>query len=214
MENTEKRFLKVANYNLAIIIDLMKSILKEQGAEILEKGKKEYLYIPYTNEENKEKIKKVNALKPLKANSLYNSLYFVLDNYYYYIEYNDNPLFPIYFSKIKVNENGEYKGKRYLYSSEEINDREYKKTNKIAFSIAYDKLWTICTNEELLELAKDQLKQIEKWVINGAESERYRRRCRQYYDNNKYYYYATLYECSIINIYNSDSFYQHEKYEY
>ena len=140
----------------------------------------------------KEACKNIFALRGDCGEGL--SLDFMLDGFYYHISYDENPFFPLMYQKIKVNENGDYIGARFLYSSEDLNDRSWKKEKKLCFSFGYDNFFKICSNEDIKELASYHLEQIKNEIIKGVESASY---CDQYHPKNKTY-----------NIYNlGDKFY-------
>lgn len=220
MKNTvEKRYCKLSNYNELIILKKVRELLKKAGAKIIEN--KDFIDLEmhvYTDETDQKKIKAIESIKPIICKGYRAlcepnyTLEFILNGYYYKITYDENPFFDIHYCKIKIDENGNYTGKRYFNTSDEINNKSWAKNKQIAFSIAYDNLYKICSNDELTELANDQLKQIQQYVINGQESEKISKKVREYYGSH--YKYVYKYECSKCNIYDDFSNYGRENYDY
>ena len=171
----KKSYLKVADYNRLLIIGMIERLLKKQGAQILTNNAKELVeYELYTNDDDEKKIEALRKQKHLIAHS-YNitnapSLCFILNSFYYEIEYDENPFFPIHYQKIKIDENGEYIGARYLYSSDDLNDKSWAKNKTLCLSFAYDNLWGLCSYYKLRKMAFYHLEQIKREIINGSES--------------------------------------------
>ena len=88
-------------------------------------------------------------------------LSFVLDGTFYRFSFSDNPFFPDGYSKIKLNDAGEYYGQYYgmnLTTEDEI--KEY----------FVDELWKPCASEELIAAVAED---IFTRLMDAAPSERY-----------------------------------------
>lgn len=197
----ETRYTRLCNYNIYRIIAEVKKLIIAEGGEILtDRTPHEINVERYTMETDAQKRANIDALPSLvvpsiSATSLYSpTIYYVKDGFYYYISYDDNPFFPITYSKIAIDSNGNYNGSRYIYSSDDINDRAWKKSNEIVFSIGYDAIWKIIDDETIKELAQDHYNAIKTYVENGRESQRVseRKRVNNYYNNG--YHYETIYD--------------------
>lgn len=202
----ETRYCKISGYNRTRVLNEVAKMIEADGGEILHGDRVIILYKAYTNEQNEQRRKAVDELPPVekwsyKFGCYGDTLSFVLNGYFFNISYDDNPFFPITFTKIKIDENGGYIGKRYSDSNEELNERQYKKDGSLAFSIGYDNLFKICNNDEILSMAKYHYEQIKKSVINGRESEIYndKRRVKNYYNSG--YHYERIYDKTPCNIY-------------
>lgn len=203
----EKRFVKVSNYNMTRIIEEVEKLIVNDGGKILENKKPYQMELEcYTNETNPQKIEKLKTLPTIISNQLSNyfvsySMYFVIDGYYYYVSYDDNPFLPMTFGKIKIDDKGNYQGKRYLESNESINEKAYK-NDDVGLSICFDNLFKICDDEEIKEMAKYHYEEIKRYIINGKESEIYneKKRVSNYYNNG--WHYERVYDKTQCNIYN------------
>lgn len=202
MKNQEqKRFIKLCEFNrLLTLAEIEKELLK-MGAKILTNNKKEnIIFNVYTNDDNEQKKQAIKNLA-LKARA-YDcigcglSLQFIYDDFYYSFEYDDNPFMPIAYQKIKIDESGNYNGARYLYSSDDLNDKSWKEKKELCFSFGYDNFFKICTDEEIKELAAYHLEQIKSEIFTANESASY---TDQHHPKNKEY-----------NIFKSDKNYMQE----
>lgn len=206
MENTttnqqKTRWIKLCEFNrLLTLAEIEKELLK-LGAKILTNNKKEnIIFKVYTNDDNEQKK---NAIKKLAlVTRAYDSigcglsLQFIYDGFYYSFEYDENPFFPIMYQKIKIDESGNYNGARFLYSSDDLNDKSWKAKKELCFSFGYDNFFKICTDEEIKELAAYHLEQIKNEIFTAFESSSY---TDQYHPKNKEY-----------NIFKSDKSYMQE----
>lgn len=202
----ETRYGKVSDYNRTRILNQVKQFIIADGGTIIDNDMIVYQYKAYTMETTPAKRAAVENLPPImKTGYKYcgsgDTVKFILNGYYYSISYDDNPFFPITFSKIKIDENGDYIGKRYCYSNEPINDRQYKKDGTFAFNIGYDRLFCICSDDDIKEMAKYHYEQMKTVIIGGRESEIYseRKRVRNYYNGG--YHYEKIYDRTKCNIY-------------
>lgn len=188
-QNTKTRFIKLCEYNRILVLAEIEKELFKMGAKILTNDKKEMIrFNVYTNDDNEQKR---NAIKELAlVTRAYDcigcglSLQFIYDGYYYSFEYEDNPFFPISYQKIKIDDNGNYSGARYLYSSDDLNEKSWKERKELCFSFGYDNFFKICTNEEIKELAAYHLEQIKKEIFTANESASY---TDQYHPRDKQY---------------------------
>ena len=175
----EKRFCKIDVYNRLKALKEIRKELSNMGATLLRRGYyKKYEMEVYTNDTDTDKIerlkrecKNIFVLRGDCGEGL--QLEFVLDGFYYYISYDSNPFMPIMYQKIKINENGSYNGARYLYSSEELNNRSWAEKKELCFSFGYDNFFKICKSEDIKEIALYHLEQIKKEIIPGCESASY-----------------------------------------
>ena len=136
-------------------------------------------------------------LQSIKTFGEWLHIYFILDGYFYNVSMDDNPFFPALYEKIKIDENGEYIGKRYL-----------EETENGYISMCYDSIWKEMTDEEIKNHALKTFEEIKKEIINGRESTPYteKKRVSNYY-NNKYHY-ETITDKTRCNIYFNDKTYQ------
>lgn len=195
----EKEYRKLATYNRIRILEQVEKMLENKyNAKILRSIYQKPLEIQcYTMETDEEKRKRIEELKPIIAPSKWLDLNLLINGYYIAFDFDDNPFFPITYEKIKVNENGEYIGRRYLESTED-NLRD-----TLHIHLCYDAIFTIITDEQVKELAEDFVKQISGYIENGHESEPYneKKRVPNYYDNG--YHYERIYDkekCCIYNV--------------
>lgn len=206
-QNTiETRYGKMSDYNRTRVLNEVAKMIQQDGGEILHGDRVKIMFKPYTMEENEQKRKTVESLQPVekwayKYCGYGDTLSFIYNGYYYNISYDDNPFFPITYTKIKIDENGNYIGKRYSYSNEDLNEKQYKKDGNFAFSIGYDGLFKICGANDICKMAQYHYEQMKTAIINGRESETYneKRRVKNYYDNG--YHYERIYDKTPCNIY-------------
>lgn len=200
MKNQEQKthFIKLCEYNrILTLAEIEKQLIKE-GAKILTNNQKENIVFKvYTNDDNEQKKQAIKDLALI--NRAYNSigcglsLTFIYNGFYYSFEYDENPFFPIMYQKIKIDESGSYKGARYLYSSDDLNDKSWKARKELCLSFGYDNFFKICNDEEIKELAIYHLEQIKKEIFTANESASYtdqhHPRDKQYniYENDKNY---------------------------
>ena len=203
---TDKRFCQLSDYNRRLVLNEIENILVNNGGQIvINTLQSNITYKCYTNDTRqamKEKIESLPMIQRINySTSSGDRLRFILNGYFYEISYDSNPFFPITFSKIKIDQDGNYVGKRYVDSNESINDRSFKKNGSSAFSICYDNLFKLCSEAEINEMAKCHFEQINNVVINGAESSRYseRKRCRNYYSSS--YHYEIVYDNTKCNVF-------------
>ena len=203
---TEKRYYTLSTYNRVRILEQIKKMIISDGGTILQYKHAKAIEINLqTFDATKEQRAKLKTLPPLVVCSLgYGcpSLHYIKNGFYYYIGYDDNPFFPIVFNKIKIDENGVYYGKRYLYSNEPINEKSYKKTGALALSLGYDDIFKICDDEQIKDLAEYHYNQIKNVIENGAESETdsEKKRVQNYYNNG--WHYETILDRSKRNIFD------------
>lgn len=191
MKNQEQkqRFIKLCEFNRILTLAEIEKELLRMGAQILTNDKEELIrFNVYTNDDNEQKK---NAIKDLalvtRAFDCVGcglSLQFIYDGFYYSFEYEENPFFPIMYQKIKIDESGNYNGARYLYSSDDLNNKSWKARKELCLSFGYDNFFKICTDEEIKELAAYHLEQIKKEIFTANESASY---IDQYHPKNKEY---------------------------
>jgi len=192
MENNgtiKERWLKVCEFNRALTLaEIEKELIKEGATILTNKAKENIIFHVYTNDDDPQKQERIKNLSMMaRAYDLTGfclSLTFVFDGFYYEISYDDNPFMPITYRKIKVDKDGSYQGARYLYSSEDLNNKSWKEKKELCFSFGYDNFFKICSDEEIKELAQYHLKQIKKELFKGPESASY---VDQYHPRNKVY---------------------------
>lgn len=176
----KKRYCKLSTYNRLLALKEIRKQLAKMGATVLIPGYYElYEMETYTNEDNAEKVAKLKkdckniiVLRGDYGEGL--QLQFILNGFYYYISYDENPFMAIMYQKIKIEKDGSYKGARYLYSSDDLNDKSWKERQELCFSLGYDNLFRICNDEEIKEIATYHLEQIKKELIQkGKEAQTY-----------------------------------------
>ena len=185
-----KRYCKLSTYNrLLTLKEIRKELLKMGAVVLMPSYYEKYEMEVYTNDTDTEKAQKLKdqcknicVLRGECGEGL--SLSFILDNFYYHIEYDENPFFPITYSKIGIDKDGNYTGARYCYSSEDLNDKSWAKNKTLCFSFGYDDFFKICDKKTIKECAIYHLKQIKKVIINGRESASY---CDHYHPKGKEY---------------------------
>lgn len=187
----ELRYNKISGYNRKQILNNIKTKIINDGGKILKYGEL-FEIKAYTNDTNTEKAKQIENLPSIFSYGYGyggDELKFILNGFYYEISYDENPFFPIIFRKIKINENGEYIGKRYCESNEDYNEKSYNKNKTFVFSFGYDNLFKICTAEEIDELAQHHYNQIKSFLFALPESEIYndKKRVSNYYNNGYHY---------------------------
>ena len=205
MMEIETRYGKISDYNRTRILNEVSKMIEAEGGKILHGEREQYYFKPYTMETDEQKRKTVEELPPVKKwaykyCSYGDTLSFIFNGYYYNISYDSNPFFPITYTKIKIDENGGYLGKRYCYSNEELNEIQYKKDGSFAFSICYDNLFKICNNDEILSMAQYHYEQMKSAIIKGRESEPYneRKRVKNYFNGG--YHYERIFDKTQCNI--------------
>lgn len=164
-----KLYGSLSDYNRTRILNRVKKLIKADGGEVLHDGMISFHYKPYTNDQdNAELNAKIGKQKTIikKAYKYCNSgdvLKFVLNGFYYYIQFDNNPFFPVLYQKIGIDKNYCYKGRRYMESSEELPKGQ-------SISICYEYLYKICSNRVINELASHYYSKLVNSVINGKES--------------------------------------------
>lgn len=186
---TKIRYIKLCEFNRILTLAEIEKELSKMGAKILTNNKKELIrFEVYTNDDNPQKQEAIKNLALITR--AYDSigcgltLNFIYNGCYYSFEYDDNPFMPIMYQKIKIDENGNYRGARYLYSSEDLNEKSWKAKNELCFSFGYDNFFKICNDEEIKELAAYHLEQIKKEIFTANESASY---FDQYHPRDKQY---------------------------
>ena len=194
----EKRYFKLNSYNRLRVLNEIKKMIVNDGGKILQYGKQFEIHAT-TLEMDEQKRKKIESLPPVKyygygMNWGGMELKFVFNGYFYDIDYDGNPFFPIHFKKVKVNANGEYIGKRYVDTNEEYNERQWKKDQTFVFSFGYDDFFKICDDNDILEMAEYHYQQIKDFLFKLPESEVYndRKRVPNYYNSG--YHYERIYD--------------------
>lgn len=203
----EQLYFTMSGYNRARILEEVKHMIADDGGKLLysKYSKKTRIYCR-TNETDADKRARVESLPPVDVCGVSwcgASLHYVKDGYYYSLNYESNPLFPITFNKIKIDETGGYIGRRYSYSAETLNNAAFKAGKPSVLSIAYDCIWGIMTDEEVKRAAAFHYDQIKAAVEGGRESEAYsekeRVRIPNYYNNG--YHYEYRYNTEKLNVY-------------
>lgn len=199
MKNQQYR--KLCTYNRYRILKEVKKILvKNYNATILQTRFDKPLNIKcYTMETNEEKRAKIEGLKSINVTSEHLYLKFIINNYYYSFSFDDNPFFPIDYEKIKINDNGEYIGRRCI----ETTDDNYYNTLKI--HLCYDSIFKIISDYQVKKMALDFVEQIKNYIENGHENEVWneRKRVQNYYNNG--YHYETKFDQTKCCIYSDNT---------
>ena len=210
---TIQRYGHLELYNRINVLKLVEKELAKRGAKILVPNYfKEVKLTVFTDEESKEHKEKVANLPPTyflgSDGFLAPRLSFVLDGYFYDIQYNDNPFFPINYEKIKVDDEGKYVGQRYRYDNDDPIGIRWEKTKASRFSFAYDRLFCINTVDQLGELANFHLSQITDFLIKGPESARYRDKKRRscYYNGKRHWEYIYIYDEKTYNLFGEGTY--------
>lgn len=206
-ETAVKKYSKLSGYNRFRIWAEIEKLITADGGEIIRnRYKKEVTIQAYTSETDPKYIAKIDALPPIHfiGNEHWdsNTIEYIKSGYYYSISYDDNPFFPITFTKIKVDENGDYIGKRYLYSSDPPNEASFRKTGELCLSLAYDNIFKICTDDEVKEMAIYHYNQIITVIENGHEAQPYTERKRVANNYNGGWHWETITDKTKCNIYN------------
>lgn len=191
MPNKEEktRFIKLCEFNRILTLAEIEKELFKMGAKILTNNKKEnIIFNVYTNDDNEQKKQTIKNLalrtRAFDCIGCGLSLQFIYDNFYYSFEYDENPFFPIMYQKIKIDNNGNYNGARYLYSSDDLNNKSWKEKKELCFSFGYDNFFKICSDKDIKELAAYHLEQIKKEIFTACESASY---TDQYHPRGKQY---------------------------
>ena len=191
MTNQEQktRFIKLCEFNRILTLAEIEKLLIKEGAQILTNNHKENIVFKvYTNDDSEQKKQAIKDLalvtRAYDSIGCGLSLQFIYNGFYYSFEYDTNPFFPIMYQKIKIDENGNYNGARYLYSSDDLNDKSWKTRKELCLSFGYDNFFKICTDEEIKELAAYHLEQIKKVIFTANESASY---TDQYHPKSKEY---------------------------
>ena len=186
----KKRFCKLSTYNRLLTLKEIRKELAKMGAIVLMPADYEpYEIEVYTMETDTEKVQKLKS--QCKNIIVYRwecseglSLSFIYEGFYYSISYDGNPFFPATYTKIAIDEQGNYTGARYCYSTEDLNKKSYATSKKLVFSFAYDDFFKICDKETIKECAIYHLEQIKNQIIAGGESATY---CDHYHPRNATY---------------------------
>ncbi len=204
------QYRNLSNYNRIRVIQAVEKLLTEKGAKILRGHYDKPLEIKcYAHSDAPKYVQeKIEALPVITANSDSLHLYFLLNGYMYKFSFDDNPFFPIHYMKVKVDENGEYVGKRYVYTT----DDGYKDTLDI--HLCYDNLFKVIDDSVIDAMAKDFVKSIEDYLEHGKQNDVYseRKRVRNLY-NNGYHYEEVKDETKCCIYYNDKSSFNHDYIE-
>lgn len=175
----KKRWCYLSTYNRLETLKEIRRELAKMGATVLIPSYYElYEMEVMTRDDDTDKVKKLKeqcknifVLRGDCGEGL--SLDFVLNGFYYHLSYDENPFFPCMYNKIKITNEGDYFGTRYLYSSEDLNNKLWAKNKTLCFSFGYDDFFKICTDETIKECATYHLEQIKKEIVEGSESSSY-----------------------------------------
>lgn len=192
-------FRKLNTYNRLRIISALEKLIEEKGGKILRSKYDHSIEIKcYAGIDASEELqKKIESLPIITCcGSLH--LFFLLNGYYYSFEMDDNPFFPIHYKKIKVNNNGEYIGKRYIYTTDD------NESDTLEIHLCYDAIFKVIDDKVIEILARDFLKNLDGYFTKGKENSCYKekKRVSNYYNNG--YHYETIYDSTKCNIYEND----------
>lgn len=185
----QKRYLEYSDFNRTRIIQVVEKLLEKKGAVIL-RGKDEvpYVIIRRSDRDELPEEERPHCIKwGLSKNYCHSGdvLHFVYKNYYYSLDFDDNPFFPIHYCKIAVDGNYCFKGKYYHDSSED----SYKTNPDHYLTIAYDDLFKNIPDEDIIQYAEDF---IDRMFDNIQLSELYA-------DANKTYCLLDSYNIKTVN---------------
>lgn len=171
MGKEETLYLNSWDFNIARILQRIEKLVFDNGGCIVSTWEKElttYNLIPRTTNYKNE----ITYYQEKAITTNYKSyIEFVLDGFVYYIQFDSNPFFEHYFSKIPVKEDLKVEYKYYR--------------NDLNRDFMYDCLFNInCSNEEIKEIANLIFNQI----LTAKNSCIATTRRRHYYNGNKYYY--------------------------
>lgn len=175
----KKRWCYLSTYNRLETLKEIRRELAKMGASVLIPSYYElYEMEVMTRDDDPNKVKKLKeqcknifVLRGDCGEGL--SLDFILNGFYYHLSYDENPFLPCMYNKIKINNDGDYFGTRFLYSTEDLNNRSWGKNKTLCFSFGYDDFFKICTDEQIKECAAYHLEQIKKEIVEGGESSSY-----------------------------------------
>lgn len=171
MENTKTLYFNGWKFNAARLLQRIEKLVFDNGGAIVSTWEKElntYNLIPTTTNYKFETTTYKD--KAITTNYI-NYINFVLDGCIYYIDFDDNPFFNHYFSKIPVKEDLKIVYKHYI--------------NDLNRDFMFDCLFDInCSYEEIKEIANLIFNQI----LTAKNSQIVTTRRRRYYNGNKYYY--------------------------
>lgn len=159
-----REYRLISTYNRMRILTVVEKLLEEKGAKILKGVFDEPIEIKcYTNEDwHKEEIE---ALPVLKLRHKYLHTKFLLNGFFYEFEFDDNPFFPMHYSKIKVNEDGSYIGQRFGYTSDD------KEPDTLTNNMAYDAIFRICDDQAIQDMAEHFVESLADYFANGKEND-------------------------------------------
>lgn len=98
------------NYNLARVLNELRSKAVESGAKIVKDCNKHGTLVETTSDWKERDVEKRNKVEV----DCITYFSFVLDGIKYYVEFDHNPFFEFHYSKVKVDENGKYSNDYYI----------------------------------------------------------------------------------------------------
>ena len=171
MDNNKTLYFNGWKFNTSRLLQRIEKLIFDNGGAIVSTWEKElttYNLIPTTTNYKHEFAAYED--KAITTNYV-NYINFVLDGYIYSIDFDDNPFFEHYFSKIPVKEDLKVE---YKYYRDDLN-RDFM----------LDCLFDVnCSDEEIKEIANLIFNQI----LTAKNSRIATTRQRHYYNGNKYYY--------------------------
>lgn len=205
----ERQYRQLGTYNRMRIITAIEKILVENGCKILRTHFDKPLEIQcYTSlDAPKDVMEKVDKLPIINVFGEHLHLNFMHENYYIHFEFDDNPFFPTHYIKIKVDENGNYIGKRLGYTT----DDNMKDTLDV--TLDYDGIWKVIDDEIIEAMAQDFYDKIKDYIKYGKENEidSVKRRVRNCF--NESYHYETIYDKTKCSIYYNNRTFNHQYIE-
>lgn len=204
---TVQRYANKSKYNRARIIEEIKKYIVADGGTVLHANCAQKITLSPSAASGDEEFAKQPPVEYFGFDGCGGlpNLEYIKDGYFYYIEYDENPFFPIHFRKVKVDESGNYTGIRYTSTSDEVNIRSWKNSRTLMFTLGYDGIFKTCDDSEIEEMAQFHYRQIKEVVEGGAESGTIfdKKRIPNYYNSG--YHYERVFDKSQINIFKGYS---------
>lgn len=200
MSELEKRYFRLADYNRHRIIIECEKLLADQNIAILRSHfDKPFLMVCRAGWDTSEPLKSEIENQPARViMGEWLHIEFIINGYFITIQIDENPFFPVLYSKIKIDESGNYTGKRYAYSTEDKPNR----LNVAAINSA--DIFGIMTDEQIAQHARQFIADNIDFFRGSWESAAYTERHRHYYQGNRYYY-ETITDRTQCNIYYNES---------
>ena len=161
------QYRNLSGYNRIRILAKIEEILTKEGAQILRTHFDKPVDIKCISAfDTVANIRKQIEQLPLitaPGESLH--LNFLLKEYFYSFSFDSNPFFPTLYKKVKVDKDGNYVGKRLLYTTGD------NCADTISCSLAFDEIYQVLTQEDIDELAESWYDSVKSYLESGEENE-------------------------------------------